>query len=129
MALLRKVAGFEDMLQSAAQCLGVHHVSHYLTELAGLLHSYYAKHQVLLADDAPRTLARLALLRCRWTGRAQRPGCARRQRAGKHVTSQDLFVTPGGRGSACPPGAYAPVEQINFENIHSQSLRHARYGV
>lgn len=63
MALLRKVAGFEDMLQSAALCLGVHHVSHYLSELAGLLHSYYAKHQVLLADDAPRTLARLALLR------------------------------------------------------------------
>lgn len=63
MALLRKVAGFEDMLSSAAQSLGVHHVSHYLTELAGLLHSYYAKHQVLLADDAPRTLARLALLR------------------------------------------------------------------
>ncbi|MBB5143276.1 arginine--tRNA ligase [Desulfovibrio intestinalis] len=63
MALLRKVAGFEDMLGSAAQSLGVHHVSHYLTELAGLLHSYYAKHQVLLADDAPRTLARLALLR------------------------------------------------------------------
>ncbi|OXS28741.1 MAG: arginine--tRNA ligase [Desulfovibrio sp. MES5] len=63
MALLRKVAGFEDMLQSAAQSLGVHHVSHYLTDLAGLLHSYYAKHQVLLADDAPRTLARLALLR------------------------------------------------------------------
>ncbi|MFT4302419.1 MAG: arginine--tRNA ligase [Desulfovibrio sp.] len=63
MALLRKAAGFEDMLSSAAQSLGVHHVSHYLTELAGLLHSYYAKHQVLLADDAPRTLARLALLR------------------------------------------------------------------
>ena len=40
-----------------------HHVSHYLSELAGLLHSYYAKHQVLLADDMPRTLARLALLR------------------------------------------------------------------
>ena len=39
------------------------HVSTYLTELAGQLHSYYAKHQVLLADDAPRTLARLALLR------------------------------------------------------------------
>ena len=63
MALLRTVAGVEDMLSSAAQSLGVHHVSHYLTELAGLLHSYYAKHQVLLADDAPRTLARLALLR------------------------------------------------------------------
>ncbi|WP_291440408.1 arginine--tRNA ligase [Desulfovibrio sp.] len=63
MALLRKAAAFEDMLFAAAQSLGVHHVSHYLTELAGLLHSYYAKHQVLLADDAPRTLARLALLR------------------------------------------------------------------
>ena len=63
MTLLRKVAAFEDMLFAAAQSLGVHHVSHYLTELAGLLHSYYAKHQVLLADDAPRTLARLALLR------------------------------------------------------------------
>ena len=63
MALLRKAATFEDMLASAAKSLGVHHVSTYLTELAGQLHSYYAKHQVLLADDAPRTLARLALLR------------------------------------------------------------------
>ena len=63
MTLLRKAAAFEDMLYAAAQSLGVHYVSHYLTELAGLLHSYYARHQVLLADDAPRTLARLALLR------------------------------------------------------------------
>lgn len=63
LALLRKAAAFEDMLSAAAKSLGVHHVSHYLTELAGQLHSYYAKHQVLLADDTPRTLARLALLR------------------------------------------------------------------
>ncbi|MCD7985374.1 MAG: arginine--tRNA ligase [Desulfovibrio sp.] len=63
MALLRKAAAFEDMLAAAAQALAAHHVSHYLSELAGLLHSYYAKHQVLLADDMPRTLARLALLR------------------------------------------------------------------
>ncbi len=63
LALLRKAAGFEDMLTAAARNLGVHHVSHYLTELAGLLHSYYARHQVLLPDDAPRSLARLALLR------------------------------------------------------------------
>ena len=61
--LLRKAAAFEDMLAAAAQALAAHHVSHYLSELAGLLHSYYAKHQVLLADDMPRTLARLALLR------------------------------------------------------------------
>ncbi|WP_297670017.1 arginine--tRNA ligase [uncultured Desulfovibrio sp.] len=63
MALLRKISGFADMLAGAAQSLGVHHVSHYLTELAGLLHSYYARHQVLLEDDLPRSLARLALLR------------------------------------------------------------------
>lgn len=63
MALLRKAAAFEDMLAAAAKALAVHHVSRYLTELAGLLHSYYAKHQVLLAEDEQRTLARLALLR------------------------------------------------------------------
>ena len=63
MALLRKIAGFGDMLCAAAQSLGVHHVSHYLTELSGLLHSYYAKHQVLQENDQPRSMARLALLR------------------------------------------------------------------
>ena len=63
MALLRKMAGFEDMVGTAAQALAVHHVSHYLMDLAGMLHSYYAKHQVLLADDTARTLSRLALLR------------------------------------------------------------------
>lgn len=63
MALLRKAAAFEDMLAAAAKALAVHHVSRYLTELAGLLHSYYARHQVLLAEDEQRTLARLALLR------------------------------------------------------------------
>ena len=52
-----------QLCAAAARALAVHHVSHYLTELAGLLHSYYARHQVLLADDQPRTLARLALLR------------------------------------------------------------------
>lgn len=63
MALLRKMAGFEDMVATAAQALAVHHVSHYLMDLAGMLHSYYARHQVLLADDTARTLSRLALLR------------------------------------------------------------------
>ncbi|HJA78307.1 MAG TPA: arginine--tRNA ligase [Candidatus Desulfovibrio intestinavium] len=63
MALLRKAAGMEDMIANAAQTLSVHHVSHYLMDLAGMLHSYYAKHQVLDAGDAGRSLARLALLR------------------------------------------------------------------
>ena len=72
MALLRKLAAFEDMLSTAARALAVHHVSAYLSELAGLLHSYYARHQVLLADDMPRSLARLALLRA--VGQALRNG-------------------------------------------------------
>lgn len=63
MALLRKAAGMEDMIANAALTLSVHHVSHYLMDLAGMLHSYYAKHQVLDAGDGGRSLARLALLR------------------------------------------------------------------
>ncbi len=63
MALLRKAACMEDMIANAALTLSVHHVSHYLMDLAGMLHSYYAKHQVLDAGDGGRSLARLALLR------------------------------------------------------------------
>ena len=63
MALLRKAAGMEDMIANAALTLSVHHVSHYLMDLAGMLHSYYARHQVLDAGDSGRSLARLALLR------------------------------------------------------------------
>ena len=63
LALLRQVAAFEETLAQAAAQLEPHHVSRYLGELAGLLHGYYAKHQILLPDDEPRALARLALLR------------------------------------------------------------------
>lgn len=63
LALLRKAAGMEDMIADAAMTLSVHHVSHYLMELSGMLHSYYARHQVLDAGDSGRSLARLALLR------------------------------------------------------------------
>ncbi|MDR0816786.1 MAG: arginine--tRNA ligase [Desulfovibrio sp.] len=61
--LLRKAAAYEDTLAAAARALATQYVSRYLTELAGLLHSYYAKHQVIVSDDMPRTTARLALLR------------------------------------------------------------------
>ncbi|MDR2744297.1 MAG: arginine--tRNA ligase [Desulfovibrio sp.] len=63
MDLLRKIAVFGDVLAQAARHLAPHYVSVYLMELAGLLHSYYARHQVVLVDDAPRALARLALMR------------------------------------------------------------------
>lgn len=63
MALLRKMELFPDMIAQAAKTLSVHHVSHYLTELAQLLHSYYNKYSILSADDARTVQARLALLR------------------------------------------------------------------
>ncbi len=63
LALLRKAAEFGNMLAQAAQALAVHHVSRYLSDLAGMLHSYYAKQQVIVADDEVVTRARLALLR------------------------------------------------------------------
>lgn len=63
MALLRMVERFDDEIYAAAKALSPHHVSHYLMELSSVLHSYYAKHQVIQNDDPHSTLARLALLR------------------------------------------------------------------
>lgn len=63
MALLRMIERFDDEIHAAASALAAHHVSHYLMELASVLHSYYAKHQVIQNDDPQTTLARLALLR------------------------------------------------------------------
>lgn len=60
-ALLRCIDRFEDVAGSAALSLAPHYISHYLLELAGLLHSYYAKHPVLQAGE--KVPARLALLR------------------------------------------------------------------
>ncbi len=63
LALLRAVDRFDDVVKDAALGLAPHHVSYYLMELAGLLHSYYAKNPVLQAGDAILVTARLALLR------------------------------------------------------------------
>ena len=62
-ALLHFLDRFEDVAKGAAQALATHHISYYLMELAGMLHSYYAKHPVLQAGDPELALARLALLR------------------------------------------------------------------
>ena len=63
LALLRSVDRFEDVVRDAALALAPHHVSYYLLELAGALHSYYARHPVLQAGDPALATARLALLR------------------------------------------------------------------
>ena len=66
--LLRLVDRMPDTLSAAAEGLAPHHVSFYLMEVAGALHSYYAKVPVLNADTPETILARLALLRA--VGRA-----------------------------------------------------------
>ena len=45
--LLKALDGFPDVVASAAATLSPHHISYYLQELAGMLHRYYNKHQVL----------------------------------------------------------------------------------
>ena len=63
LALLRQLDRFCAVTEDAATHLAAHSISHYLMELAGQLHSYYAKYPVLQAADAATTLARLALMR------------------------------------------------------------------
>ncbi len=60
-ALLRKLADFPEMLESATAALGPHEVAFYLRELAAAFHSYYAAERFLV-DDAVLARARLALL-------------------------------------------------------------------
>lgn len=63
MAILRHMAAFDEVVAAAAKNLAPHLVSSYLLDLAGLLHSYYAKHKVLDKDCPQASLARLALLK------------------------------------------------------------------
>ena len=63
LALLRALDRFADVTEQAATDLAAHSISHYLMDLAGQLHSYYAKHPVLQASDRDVTLARLGLMR------------------------------------------------------------------
>jgi arginyl-tRNA synthetase len=60
-ALLVKLAWFPEVLKTCAKERTPHHLTTYLTELAGLFHPFYEKHRV--ADEAApeRSRARLAL--------------------------------------------------------------------
>lgn len=59
--LLRLIACWPELAASSAKGLAPHHVSHFLMELAGAMHSYYSAVPVLNAEaDLP--LARLGLL-------------------------------------------------------------------
>lgn len=62
LAFLRKLAAFDDVVLAAAQNLAPHYLSAYLMDLAGKLHTYYARYPVLGADKK-LALARLSMLR------------------------------------------------------------------
>ncbi len=62
-AILRKLDQFEDVAEQAARLFAPQAISTYLTELSGLLHSYYNKYPVLQAEDKSIVLARLMLMR------------------------------------------------------------------
>ncbi len=63
LALIRMTARFPHVIKLAAQNLGPQYISHYLSECASTLHSYYAKHHILQEEDKALAKARLALLR------------------------------------------------------------------
>lgn len=61
--LLRLLDRFSGVVEDAAENRAPHFISYYLMELAGLLHRYYAAHQVLGADGEKLVSTRLRLLR------------------------------------------------------------------
>jgi arginyl-tRNA synthetase len=62
MRMLKIVETFPDVVQSAAANLSPHAISHYLQNLAGILHRYYTTHPVLSLEDERLLQARLNLL-------------------------------------------------------------------
>jgi arginyl-tRNA synthetase len=59
-ALLKRLAGYPELVQKAALNSEPHTVANYLVDLAGDFHSYYNSHKMLIEDDALR-IARLSL--------------------------------------------------------------------
>ncbi len=60
-AILRVLADFPELLANAAREFAPHHVTFYLSDLAGKLHTYYNAEHFLVEDEALK-LARLALI-------------------------------------------------------------------
>jgi len=60
LVILKSLAAYPGLVESAAQALEPHRVIFFLQELAGQFHSYYNKHRIL-ADDAELARARLWL--------------------------------------------------------------------
>lgn len=61
--LLKKLGEFPQIIAEAADKQTPHKVTHYVYELATLLHSFYNAEKVLNPDDPERTKARIALMK------------------------------------------------------------------
>ena len=59
--LIKMMARYPEMLEGAAKSLEVHRITFYLSELAGVFHSYYNKNKVL-TEDAALSAARLVMV-------------------------------------------------------------------
>jgi arginyl-tRNA synthetase len=60
--MIKLLEGFPEVVRSAALNLSPHSISHYLQNLAGVLHRYYTTHPVLSLEDERVLQARLNLL-------------------------------------------------------------------
>jgi len=61
-ALIKQMARYPEVIQTAAECMEPHRIAFYLMELAAAFHAYYNKHRVL-TDDRQLADARLYLIR------------------------------------------------------------------
>ncbi|MFH1288770.1 MAG: arginine--tRNA ligase [bacterium] len=61
--LVKKLACFPGLLAGCSAAREPHHLTKYLQELAGIFHSYYKKHKVLLPDQKKKMQARLYLVK------------------------------------------------------------------
>lgn len=61
--LIKKLACFPGLVVECATTYEPHHLTTYLRELAGIFHSYYKKHKVLLLDQKEKMQARLYLVK------------------------------------------------------------------
>ncbi|MBU0483306.1 MAG: arginine--tRNA ligase [Proteobacteria bacterium] len=59
-SMLKSMAAYPELVNSAALALEPHRIIFYMQELAGQFHSYYSKHRVI-SDDLPLSKARLWL--------------------------------------------------------------------
>ena len=59
--ILKLLANYPELVESAARNLEPHRITYFLTELAAQLHSYYYKHR-FISDDAGLTQARFWLV-------------------------------------------------------------------